>query len=395
MELKHHQQRIVDENPRMKLLAWGTGAGKTLASISLANKNCRSVFVICPKALKENWNRQIKQHGNSHVVWRVYSKEEFKKLWDKLVPVDGIIYDEAHYIAGVTSQMTKTFIKYCKQNNVKYKWLLSATPYLSTPWNVYVLANHLGERINYIDFKRDFFTEVRMGMRTIPVPKKDKKTEQKLLGIIHKIGSVVKLEDCVDLPEQSYEVEYFKMTGAQEKAIDDIEETTHITKWTKTHQICGGSLKSDGYTEDEDFDCDKFDRAIGIAESNDKLIIVCRYLNEIKRFKEKLGKDAYVFSGETENRQELLDEIRKKDSYVLLVSASCSEGWELPECPVMVFYSYSFSLKDYIQMCGRIRRLNHPKKNLYLSLVVEDSIDEDVYKTIMKKEDFHLRMYDI
>ncbi len=72
---------------------------------------------------------------------------------------------------------------------------------------------------------------------------------------------------------------------------------------------------------------------------------------------------------------------------------SCSEGYELPTFPLMVFYSYDFSLKNYIQMLGRIQRINAIKKNVYLSLVVKDSIDSDVFTSLKKKEDFDIAIY--
>ena len=61
---------------------------------------------------------------------------------------------------------------------------------------------------------------------------------------------------------------------------------------------------------------------------------------------------------------------------------------------VMVFYSYDFSLKNYIQIKGRIQRINNIKKNVYFSLVVKGTIDEDVFKCIQRKEDFDIEIYE-
>jgi SNF2 family DNA or RNA helicase len=59
----------------------------------------------------------------------------------------------------------------------------------------------------------------------------------------------------------------------------------------------------------------------------------------------------------------------------------------------MVFYSLDFSLKNYIQMCGRIHRIGQTKKCVYVNFIVSGTIDGDVYKSIKNKEDFQIQIY--
>ena len=92
-------------------------------------------------------------------------------------------------------------------------------------------------------------------------------------------------------------------------------------------------------------------------------------------------------------KRQILSQLKNQDSYVLLVNAAVSEGWELSTCPLMIFYSYDFSLVNYIQMLGRIQRANNIKRNTYISLVIKDTIDEAIYKKIQKREDFHINIY--
>ena len=393
IKLYKHQENIIYANPSRYLLAHACGTGKTLTGISLANKNCQSVLVICPKSIKETWIRKMTE--NSTVPdWIVLSKEEFRRDWNKLKRYDGEIIDEAHYFSGINSMMTKALIKYNKKWNIKYRWLMTATPYMSTPWNIFTIATHLGYYISCASFRAQFFYDINMGGRRVPVIKTG--IEDDLKKIVNKIGNTVPLNECVDMPEQVFEVEYFKPTKEQEKAISDITDLEHIVKWTKTHQILGGYLTGNEYEVGRQFECDKLSRIIELATDNDRIIITARYLGEIAMIKEALKdieKDVYVLNGATKDRQDLFDKLKSKKKYVLLVSASVSEGWELPECPLMVFYSHDFALKNYIQLQGRISRISNPKRNVYISLVVEDSIDEDVYKCLDKKEDFHLSLY--
>ena len=136
------------------------------------------------------------------------------------------------------------------------------------------------------------------------------------------------------------------------------------------------------------------DRIVQLAQEHKKLIIVCRYNYEIDILKKRLKGDCEILRGDTKCRHEVVKRSEKKDKCIILIQAQCSEGYELPSFPVMVYYSYDFSLKNYIQMNGRILRANKLKKNVYISLVVKDTIDNDVFKCIQTKKDFDVAIYD-
>jgi superfamily II DNA or RNA helicase len=390
--LYNHQKTLLDKNPDKHLLAWECGTGKTLASLKIAEKNQTSLLVITPKLLKENWQRALIDYP---FEYKLLTKEEFKKEAPTLEKYEAVIIDEAHHFAGIKSKLSKNMAKYLKIHNIKYRWLLTATPFLSTPWNIYTLANLLGCNINYYSFKNKFFNDVRMGNRLVPVVKKG--SDEILKRMILEIGSTIKLDACADIPPQTYETEFFDTTPAQVKAIKNLKEPIHITKWTKTHQIMGGTLKGDGYTEDLIIGSPKLDRLKELIIENPKSIVVCRYKNEIEYLKKELSSitDVEIMTGDTTNRDEIIQSLKNKDNYCFIVVAQCSEGWEIPECPTMIFYSYDFSLKNKVQMEGRIHRINNLKKNLYISLVIKDSIDEDVYECIQNKMDFQIALYEI
>lgn len=204
------------------------------------------------------------------------------------------------------------------------------------------------------------------------------------------------MSDCIDVPEQIFQTEYFDLTKEQKDAVEGLEDTNHIARWTKTHQICGGSLKGDGYVEDKFYKSEKLDRLIDLAREHPKLIIVCRYNNEVKIISEKLKElklDVITITGETKNKHEAVKDADSKENCMVVVNAACSVGYELPSFPIMIFYSYDFSLVNAVQMVGRIQRINHIKKNVYISLVVKGTIDEDVFKCIQSKKSFDIAIY--
>jgi len=397
MKLYAHQQKLVDEAPDKHLLAWGCGSGKTIATLKLASKS--STLVICPKSIKEQWCDEVKKHSKS-VYCFILTKEGFKKEAPTLPKYDCIIVDEAHFFFGMTgfrkkSAMLKSLLAYIKKHNPEKIYLATATPYMSTPYNIYAAAQILGRQWDFRQYKEYFFNMVNMGRR-FPVPVVKKGIEGDIAKLVQKLGSTVSLEDCFDVPEQTFLTEYFDLTREQKRAINALDDEG-IARWTKTHQICGGTLKGDGYVESQSFKSEKMDRVLQLAEEHKKLIIVCRYNYELQEIKKRLGRlkiSCSIINGETQDRHAVVRESERRRRHVNLIQASCSEGYELPSFPVMVYYSYDFSLKNYIQMNGRILRANKLKKNVYISLVVKGGIDEDVYKCIQSKKDFDLAIYD-
>lgn len=393
MELFNHQKKFLEKNVERSLLCWDTGTGKTTGSIMWANIKEGPVLVICPKALKENWSRTLKEHAK--FTYDVVSKEEFRKYWEDLVSYKTIIVDEAHYFAGMKSAMSKGLGKFIKRFGINNVLLLTATPYLSTPWNIYTLASFLGHKWSYMSFKDKFFDDRYIGRRVVAQVKEG--IEDEIASLVARIGDIVKIEECADIPEQVFETESFELTDAQKKRKDKVMELSPIVRFTKYHQIENGSLKGDGYTENEFIENYKIDRIIDLCNVNKKVIIVCRYNLQIDYIHNMLRKEfkdrsINIIRGDVKNRDVIVRQAEESNDCIMLINAACSEGYELPSFPLMVFASLDFSYKNYKQMIGRILRINKLKKNVYIHLVTE-GIDKDIYDSIIRKQSFDLAIY--
>lgn len=378
-------------------------------AIKLAEKNSGSCLVICPKSIKEQWQEEVIQFKK--VKWTVMTKEEFRRDHLKVSKFNLVIIDEAHYFSSPKSKMFKSLLKYLRTNKPEYIYLLTATPFTSSPWQVHTLARLLGHTWHYIKWRDMFFTNIRMGARLIPVMNKKVaefrtdgvtfiryvSVQDKIAEFVHKLGNTVRLDECIDVPDQVYQKERFQLTTEQIRGLNMVEEdqsVNYIVKWTKRHEIIGGTLKSDGYREDQFFKSEKLNRLVDLCGEHNKIIVVCRYNAEIDMIartinKKYKNKPVFKMTGKVKE----IDKTRKLDEYVLIANASVSEGWEAPDVPLMIFYSYSFSLKDYLQIKGRILRINKPTKNVYLSLIVPNTVDEDVYKCIQRKKSFDVAIY--
>ena len=100
MTLYKHQEEFLNINPNKCSLVWSCGTGKTRTAIEWASTG-ESTLVICPKALKANWNREIEKYSITDKspdgqFWTVVTKEEFRRDWKELHYVDSVIVDEVH-----------------------------------------------------------------------------------------------------------------------------------------------------------------------------------------------------------------------------------------------------------------------------------------------------------
>lgn len=390
--LYEHQRRLVQQNPAKYLLAHQMGTGKTITSLALAKANGVRPVISVPKPVKKKWAKAAEDMGVDALV---LGREEFRKLaktYD-FTGYDAIIIDEAHYgFPTQKSQMHKAALFFIKKYQIKYIWLLTGTPYTSTPWSVYGLATLLGFSWPYFAFRDRFFKEQWLGRRSIWVPKEG--MQEELAACVRQIGNIVRLEECVDMPEQTYEVETFKKNKTQEnaeKAIQEIESNP-LVRTTKYHQIASGVTIGNEFVDDAYFECDKNERILNYAADVEKLVIFSRYnihLEYLARDLRERGVPHAIVNGSTVDKEEVFANAEEAKRFVLLINASCSVGYELPSFSTVIFASLSYSFVDYAQACGRVLRINNMKPNLYIIMLTEDSVDEAVWASIKNKESFN------
>lgn len=377
MKLYQHQRAWLAHHitDRRAALWWATGLGKTaVACMWLKQRN--NPLVVCPKGLKLNWQKELDMWGAKATV---ITKEEFSKY---ITYHPAIVVDECDHFASpqFKSGMSKHMRKYLNHHNPAVL-LLSATPYRSSPWNIYTLASYIGKGWNWRWFDETFFDHVWMGRRLIP---KIKPSSAPILRkLIASIGDVKTLEECVDVPEQTDEILHVSETPEQEKEKDQIQDIVPIARFTAEHRIESGG--------------DKPDVILRLCEENKKVVVVCRYRDQIEQLTQHLAplnKPLYAIHGgiTTLGRQAVVEGVRKDDECIVLVQSATCEGYSLETIPVMVFASMDWSYRNYVQMRGRIQRINNIKKNLYIHLLCGDA-DKAIAKAMEKHEDFDVLKY--
>jgi Helicase conserved C-terminal domain len=376
--LRAHQQKIIDDDPKKTGIWLGTGSGKTLIALCLARGK---TLVICPKTQKEdcNWERE-KEKNKLPIDLTTISKETFRRDAHLLPRFDTVIVDEAHTVLGATpntrqrkkviipktSQLFEALETFLDRTKPARFYLVTATPNRS-PMTVWGAAKLLGFDWDFYHFRNTFYARLPMPGREVWSPKKTDEAKERLANAVKKLGYIGRLEDYFDVPEQTFKNEFLELTAKQKERIKELplEYPEAIVLLGKKHQVENGVLSGDEYTNAEVFSNAKIDKIVDYSYEFPKMVIFSKYrlqILELQRELTNLGKKVFVMTGDTKDRGALIAEVNKCNDYVFIVSAQISSGWELPECPVMVFMSRTYSFVDYTQSLGRIQRMNALKR---------------------------------
>lgn len=392
MELYQHQQDLIKKSPKYMGLWWETGTGKSLALIELIKKNKVATLLVCPKSIKERWKRDTV--GLSVVV---ATKEEFRRGHGRLSSFNALVIDECHAFANPRSQMHKACISWLKKNSPDYVWLASATPYRSSPWNAYALANILGHRLNWRFFRDKYFAERYLGHRIIYVPKETEESKKELSQFLGSIGNTVRLDDCVDMPEAVFEYEIVPLTAKEKNQIEELDEVNPAVRYSKIHQIENGTLKGNEFLRDLILpDNKKIQRIRELAEEAPKLAVFAKYRLQVESIADDLktaGFRVFCLTGDTKDSDQVIREAEEAEEAVIIISCDKAEGYELPSFKTVVYASLPWSMPNYLQSLGRFRRINVISRVCYTILISDGEVDKAVKKSLDKKLDFNIKLY--
>lgn len=367
---KHQENFLYAENNDHAILCWETGCAKTFTSkmwLEQKERN-RNPVIIVPKQLRASWKKDAPYAT-------VYSFEDFVKADPPSNPT-AIVVDEADamasplFVAKSRSKRTEKLYKYVMANPDTHVLLLTATPVRSTPWNMHTLLV-LARLIEPETWKayRDCYFELQY-KPFLPRPAWFPRIgwQKMMQALIDKYTHTALMSDIVDLPEETHDI--IKLDTPEY----DEEE------WEPAKQFV-----SDHLAEQRG----KGARITEITKGYRKVVVVVHYREQIDALQKELSKHRFtcVLDGRTKHPEVVIQEAEDAPECYFIIQASVGAGFELPSFAVMVFASQGYSVRNYIQMCGRIKRINalKPTKFFYLQA---GRCDKMIYKTIKTGEDF-------
>lgn len=348
-----------------------TGTGKSHAAKLWLQQQKRSynAVVICPKQIRADWKKDAPYAT-------VYSFEDFKKQTLPDNP-SAIVVDEADamasplFVAKQRSQRTERLYNYVMRYPEAHILLLTATPVRSTPWNMHTLL--VLSRIKPPDtwkLYRDRYFELQY-KPFIPRPAYfPKKGWQKMMQeLIDKYTHTALMSDMVDLPEETHEIIKLKAPDYEKN-----EEWEPMAQFVADHRLEQHS---------------KVSEIQKIAHGYRKVVVVAHYTEQIIELEKRLSKerDTYVLDGRTKHPEGVIADAEASPECYFIIQASVGAGFEIPSFSVMVFASQGYSVRNWTQMIGRIKRINALKPTKYFYLL-GGRCDKMIYDSIQKGKDF-------
>lgn len=368
---QHHFLHEVDNDNA--LLCYETGTGKSFCAVRwLQQKDrARNAVVICPKQIRDRWKKDASFAS-------VYSFEDFKKM---PLPDDpsAIVIDEIDgmasplHIPKLRSQRTEKAYEYIMTWENAHVLGLTATPVRSSPANMHTLLvlcrlipagratwKKYQERYYSLQYKPYL---PRPAWLPIDTWRKD------MQALINKYTHTAVMSDIVDLPPETHTV-----VSLKPPAYDKNPEWEPMAEFVYNHRAEQTSKTAE---------------VLRIGRGYRKVVIVAHYTEQIDVLYKALSKDraCYVLDGRTKKQEEVIQQAEYDPECYFIIQASVVAGFELPSFSVTIFASMGYSVRNYVQMCGRTKRINALKPVLYVYLL-GGKCDKAIYTLVKQGLDF-------
>lgn len=399
-----HQQKALDLTKDKKQVAYyiDMGLGKTFIGSEKVRLIGLKTLVVCQKSKMKDWMEHFKTYYNFD-VYDLTKKDNIAKFINSNMSVGVINYDlifrrvelqnlshftlmldESSLIGNHKAKRTR-FITAMLPDAVvllsgtpgKYEKLWSQCKLLNWPISKMAFDTRY---INYIS--KDF----HVGFPVKVIDKRDPyRNVDELKEKLREHGAVfMKTEEVMDLPEQNFidvkitqTSEYKKFLKDKIITINDEELVGDHTfrKYLYKRQLC--SI----------YNQEKIDALKDLLDStDDRVIIFYTWNKELSIIKSLVGdRPISEVNGHT---KDLTNYETYDDSITLVQYQSGAKGLNLQKANKMVFFTPTDKSDDYQQAIKRIHRIGQKTTCFYYRLIVENSIEMDIYRALEKQQDY-------
>jgi len=325
---------------------------------------------------------------------------------------DLIIADEGHKIKTHNTRQSKAM--YRIGTFAKYRLLLTGTIITNKAIDVFSQYKFLSPAIfgnSFYAFRNRYFDMVGYGNHT-PVMKKS--MEPELTKRLHSIAYRATKAECLDLPAVTDIIRVVELEPSAMKVYRDLVKdsfaelgktevtvTNILTRLLRLSQLTGGFLGDDGSAQAisaaklaalEDI----IDEA---RQENKKLVVIARFIPEIKAIRKLLEKQSIDYScitGEVKDREVQISRFQSDPEVQVFIGqiATAGLGITLTAASTMVFYSTDYSMSNHEQARARIHRVGQHENCTYIYLAAKGTVDEKVLKALQSKADLARSLVD-
>jgi SNF2 family DNA or RNA helicase len=325
----------------------------------------------------------------------------------KELKFSGIILDESALIKNYDSQSARRMRVLSKKDQIKYFYLLSGKPAPNNDAEYFSQMKIIDPETFHMtrnDFLDEFFTLNKFNKPTA------KQTKSKMLAkMVSNRSLVISKEDCLDLPKTTnivnsveLDIESFKKYASMyQNFVTEVETivaegkkvkaNSNLASIMKLRQIANGFILDENHIPYQIHD-KKISRLEEILEEigSNQIVIWHNFdyeLEMISKLLNKMGKTFVTANGNTKNLDENIKSF--KDNKVDIIVANLKTlkyGVTLVNSHYAVYYSVSYSYEDYYQSQARNHRYGQEHECTYFFILSEDTIDINIYNTLIGKE---------
>lgn len=382
VNLMPHQDDAIEKLGNGKVLWGGVGTGKSLTILGyyVKNESPRNIFVITTAKKRDSldWDKEAAKFGISRhpgcSLHGLLTVDSWNNIGNYVDVEDAFfVFDEQRLVGS--GAWVKAFQKIAKKN----QWvLLTATP--GDTWLDYVpmfIANGLYK--NPTEFKREHVVYAPNSrypriMRYLDVETLEKYRNMLLVEMPYDKHTTRVIEEII----LDYDSEMFKMAvnrrwhPFEDRPIKDVGELFFVMR-----RIANS-------------DPSRLKKLRELMKKHPRLIVFYTFDYELDILRELYGE---VPVGEWNGHRKT--DIPDTENWVYLVQyVSGAEGWNCTSTDATVFYSLTYSYKNFEQALGRIDRLDTPFLTLFYYIFLSNSaIDKAVSKSLAGKQLFNERAY--
>ena len=415
------------------LLADDMGAGKTIQSvISALESGAKKILIVCPTAVKINWQREISYFGcddstiisgkkwddsakftiinfdilkNFHTVPGDKIKEE-DICWDNQNLVksdfDLVIIDEAHKLKDHKSIRGSIMKDLCVNYGKKKVWLLSGTPVANRPMDYYNLLKLIGSPIadnwkhyviRYCEGKQITTTLKNGYKKKIWLTNGASNLEELFIKTKNVYLRRMKSE-IGDMPEKTIIPAYRKLTTKQRSEYEDLWGEYLIERKRKKKSgepdralVELGLLRK--YIAMQSIP-HTIELVEDMIEQGNKAIIFTNYTEELQTLVSHFGNRCVFHFGEMNDRtkQNSIDKFQKNDKVEVFIGniMSAGVGITLTKATYVVFNSFDWVPGNNEQAEDRAYRLGQKNNVTVYYQLFEDTVSMTMWQTLHRKK---------
>jgi SWI/SNF-related matrix-associated actin-dependent regulator 1 of chromatin subfamily A len=415
------------------LLADDMGLGKTYQSIIAAlESGAERILIVCPSAVKINWEREIQYFQNfdttiisgkkwdqaqftiiNYDILKNFHEVPGKNLkeedicWDNQHLVQGdfdlVILDEAHKLKNPKSGRGSIMKDLCVNHNIPKVWLLSGTPVANRPMDYYNLLRLIkSPLVDNFKFYVQRYCEGRQITTTLKNGHKKKiwltngasNLEELAIKTKHIYKRRLKTE-IKDMPDKLIAPTYHQFTDKQWKAYDELWEEYLIERKKKKKRgeperdlVELGLLRK--FVAMEAIP-ESISMAENIIEQENKVIIFTNFTDELLALQKHFGKRCVVHYGDMSDKQKQLsiDKFQQNDKVEVFIGniISAGVGITLTEATHVIFNSFDWVPGNNEQAEDRAYRIGQVNNVTVYYQLFDETVSVRMWETLQRKQE--------